>query len=168
MTSAQVFLDIHESNLEFALRRLERRLMPAALGAWLETRVVPILQDRARVRFARGGDDAVGGWKALQPSTIQIRTTGSIDYGATPINVRTGQLREYITRGQGRTVMTGLGATLRYPGNSPTGILKEKVTTAQRGKNTPRTPARPVIGMNENDSIRILTALSVYIQLGGI
>lgn len=57
---------------------------------------------------------------------------------------------------------------MTMPGSVPQDPeLRTKVRTAQQGKVDPRTPARPVMGMNEQDLAVVMTDLALYITYGG-
>ena len=139
---------------------LDTALNPVALVAFLEGSVDPHLQRRAADRFAAEGDDVVGAWAPLKPATVAIR--GS----AHPINVRTGEMIDYITQSDGDALPTPFGATLTSPGGAPpTGDLLDKVRTAQQGDN--RTVPRPVLGLNHNDLTYVLITLAAWIERTG-
>lgn len=144
-------------------------LSPVSMGAFLGLNIGPYLQSRARDRFQQEGDDVSGEWHPLSQVTQEIRARAQ--YGPShPINQRTGELVDYITKSQFSVVASDVGAILTYPPKRTTSrrkSLRAKMTAAQRGKIKPRTPARPVLGMNETDLAFVITTLAFYIQKGG-
>lgn len=152
------------SGVQAMLNHLDTALNPVAIAGFLGATVDPYLRSRMKDRFAGEGDDVVGKWIPLAQTTQDIRQQQG--YGAAhPINRRTGDLENYIVGSPNAISIHGLGATLTMPGNRPTGELKKKVETAQRGKaNRPVTPPRPVLGMNEKDLAFVLTALAFHVK----
>ena len=145
------------------LNHLDSALSPVGLSAFLFGSVTPWLRQRAADRFASEGDDVSGKWEPLKESTIEFRE--HMGLGAHPINRRTGELEEYITQGNGRIIATPLGASLAYPGTDTVSQhLTNKVKTAQSGKKYPRTPARPVLGVDEKDLAYVVTQLAFFVQ----
>jgi hypothetical protein len=152
------------AGVQAMLTRLENKLLPPNIGAFLKGSVEPFLEMRAQQRFAGEGDDVSGPWAPLQPATQVIRA--SQGYGADhPINRRTGQLENYIANSGGAVSFNPAGATLTYPGAPASGELADKVQTAQVGRTNPSTVPRPVLDMNNNDLLAVLTATALYIQV---
>jgi len=149
------------------LNRLYVSIEPAMLAFFLGSTVETYLTKRAQNRFRSEGDSAVGGpWEQLHEATWAYRS--SQGYGSQhPINIRTGEMENYIVGTPGRAYPHSLGATLVYPGTPPKGELKKKVETAQVGQShRPITDPRPVLGMDETDLTAVLTSLSLYIARG--
>lgn len=169
----QVFGDASE--VEEMLEALDTRLDEASIAAFLGAHIDPYLRRRAKDRFRGEGDDVVGAWLPLASATEAIRESQGFP-GAHPINRRTGELEEYITSGQMNPgiPVPGVGATLEFPGTPPTGELKTKVETAQRGKpasgGSRATPPRPVLGINARDLTYTVSSLTFYLTgtKGGI
>ena len=161
-----IWLETKQSNVEEMLLRLDTALDPRAVAGFLTGSIDPYLRSRAAARFQGEGDDVVGEWAPLAPATEAIREQAG--YGAShPINVRTGELEDYIVNSPNRIDITPGGADLVLPGTAPSGELAKKVRTAQQGNETgPITPARPVLGMNERDLAFIMFALMEYIETG--
>ena len=148
------------------LTRLDTALSPVGMAAFLTGAVEPWVRERAQDRFASEGDDVVGSWAPLQPATVDVRSRGEWAIGGEhPINKRTGELENYITKSNGKAWPHALGATLTYPGK-PSGkkSIVEKMKTAQTGRSHPRTVARPVLGLNERDLLHVLTSLAFYVK----
>lgn len=157
---------VKEKQVQALLHSLDTALNPVAIAAFLGATVDPHIRRRAQERFTSEGDDVSGKWLPLTPATQQIRA--QMGYGsAHPINVRSGQLQDYVVDSANAIAVTPLGAVLRMPGKPAAGTLKDKVRTAQKGSDDGRTPARPVIGMNEQDLAFVLAALGGYIQKAG-
>lgn len=169
MTST-TFVKVDTRNAEELLLRVNTALNPTALSEFLIGDVGPWLQERGRQRFAQEGDDVSGKWAPLQDSTQRIREAGQQAGFWTvgpehPINKRTGELEDYITHGVGTTIPWSSGSSLVFPDPSPMPKdLRAKLKTAQRGSPNPRTVARPVLGLNEQDLQVVLTRLLNHIS----
>lgn len=146
------------------LARMAFKLTAPAMSAWMQSAVVPYIQQRMANRFAGEGDDVVGKWSPLKMETEAIRLKHGYG-GGHPINVRTGQMKNFLTGSFGNTTSAGGMTDLEFPhqGNV-TGQLALKIMTAQGGSAFPPTPARPVLGMNMNDSIAITALLAGYLN----
>ena len=157
--------DLNSANL--MLEYLERILSSTGMMAFLHLNVGPYIQSRTRDRFMSEGDDATGPWLPLSQSTVERRERMGLG-GPGPINVRTGELEQWITQSQFMTSPHALGATLKYPGKD-TGrkSLREKMATAQKGRVYPSTPPRPVLVLDERDLMYVVTTLAFFIQMGG-
>jgi hypothetical protein len=131
---------------------------------FLQDRVYPAMEERARRRFASGGDESVGGaWAALKPATQEIRDKGG--FGRTgPINVRTGELKRHVLSQAPDVVPMPGGGTLYFPRRGGSGDVMDKMQTAQSGSPDPRTVPRPVVGVSAFDMELILVALGVHIK----
>jgi hypothetical protein len=151
---------------------LETATNPVAIAGFLGSTVDPYLRGRGRRRFSEEGDDVTGKWVPLSPATQAIRA--DLGYGADhPINVRTGELERYINDSPNQLSAHPWGASLTLPGNPPTGDLADKVMTAQQGSTSSTSgrpiPPRPVLGMNQKDTMAVLLLLYGYIKnaMGG-
>ena len=146
------------------LNQIDSAMSPVGLAAFLHGSVQPWLIERAKSRFANEGDEVVGKWLPLSEATVSIRESSGFE-GSHPINRRTGELEAYIT-GSGVDVVAAPGvATLRFPGrNTPTKAVREKMSTAQRGRSNPKTPPRPVLGLGEKDLATVMTTLAFHIK----
>lgn len=150
------------AGVQAMLTHMQNKLLSPNIGAFLHVTVDPYLQQRAAARFGSEGDDVVGQWLPLTPATQSIRAGQG--YGADhPINRRTGELEDYIVRSGGSVNVNPAGATLTFPGAPASGELADKVQTAQVGRAFPATPPRPVLGLNDNDLIAVLTATALYV-----
>jgi hypothetical protein len=163
-------------SVELMLLRTEMALS-VGMYAFFETQMATWLSERAERRFDSEGDDVSGKWDPLAPATEKIREAGRLagrwSVGdAHPINQRTGELKDYITAGEGDT-FTGMGNTeFIYPSvNLIGGEIPDKMRTAQEGAAVKGTqarfmnpaPPRPVLGVNEVDLGFMLTALSMHV-----
>lgn len=149
------------------MTRMEVSLSPMGLSGFLMGGVDPWIRGRAKARFANEGDDVSGRWAPLLETTENIRADEGFG-AANPINVRTGELEEYITGTPGGVGLHAMGATLTSPGTPASGNLAKKVQTAQVGKQWPPTVRRPVMGVNEADLAVILGELSRFIVTGTV
>lgn len=145
------------------LTRLEMKMQAPAMIAFMQSAVVPYVQQRTAARFAGEGDDVVGKWSPLKVETETIRIKHGYP-GAHPINVRTGAMRNALTGSFGDVVSAGGVTDMEYPnGVNITGQLARKITTAQMGSMFPPTVPRPVLGFNENDSIALTALVAGYL-----
>lgn len=176
-----VTLDIRgdATSVEFMLERVNTALSSEALVEFMTLQVAPFLGERARERFKNEGDDAVGKWAPLSYATQRIRAAGAQQgfwqVGPShPINRRTGELEDYIASGNGYTVPVAAGdVTMTYPDPTDHGFnmsteLKEKVSTAQKGKTYPSTVPRPVLGLSERDMAYVLERLATHVVGSGV
>jgi hypothetical protein len=155
-----------DSGVEAMLDALDTALNPIALVGFLGGVVDPYLRGRAKARFASEGDDVSGKWAPLGEATQAIRE--QMGYGAAhPINRREGDLEAYITQQDAAVHPNPLGATLSLPGRGGGPDMHDKMVAAQQGGTGPSGkpfPARPVIGMNAQDLIFVLTALAEHVN----
>lgn len=165
MTIIDINFEGDDSQVNRMLDYLDTKLSPEGMALWMENDLEEWLQARARNRFASEGGDAVGGggWLPLRPATEAIRASQGFP-ASHPINKRTGELEDLLTRGSAAIVVTGSGAIFKYPGKVPRGELKTKFQTAQQGRAYPRTPPRPVLGVDEMDLAFILRSLVDWIM----
>lgn len=154
--------------------KMMARLSPNELRGFLATKTFRYLSARAQARFENEGDDVTGPWAELAFMTGRIRQWHGFQ-PFHPINVRTGALRHHILNSF-RIMQTGNVATLQMPGNQGNATLRSKIAVAQLGSNgagskryggpNRSAPARPVLGMNDRDALRIGSDLLEWIQLG--
>jgi hypothetical protein len=159
---------ITDQDVERQMDKLIALLSPEGAMGFLGGSVGPYLKQRAQSRFAQEGDDVSGAWLPLAPATQAIREASNYPVaGDHPINRRSGELEDWVTQGGWNSYPTALGASLQYPARQPTGELRVKVETAQKGKVNPRTPPRPVLGVNETDLLFITAAYAMAIEAAG-
>lgn len=155
--------------VDLMITRLEYLLGPLGMSAFLVGQVTPYLKARAANRFANEGDSVSGPWPALSPVTVSIRN--SLGYGGDhPINRRSGALERWVTGSTPTLVTSPVLSVLTYPGNPPSGRLKDKVVTAQTGQMAGRTSGtvpRPVLGMDATDYVAILGMLALSVEAVG-
>jgi hypothetical protein len=158
-----VIITTDRSSADRAIQYLEARLSPVGLVTFLSTVVDPFIRNRIQQRFAGEGDDVVGAWHPLSVATQQIRAS----YGfppSHPINVRTGKLESWLVGAKSDVKQFGIGASLEHPPPGSDAILSKKLSTAQSGSSSPVTPARPVIGVNENDLLFVTSSLVAWLS----
>lgn len=155
-TSVQVDRILHYFSIIFS---------PIGFAVFLNLHVGPYLQSRAVNRFQGEGDDVTGSWAELQPATQEVRARQGVG-SEHPINIRTTEMEDWITGGNWDVRENLYGATLTFPGGTPSPSVKEKVTTAQIGRNFPQTTPRPVLGMNERDLTYIMATMAFWIAEG--
>lgn len=157
--------------VEAMLANMDSRLEPTALAAFLGAHIDPYLRRRAKERFQNEGDEMVGSWLPLASATVTIREASGFP-GEHPINVRTGELEDYITGGAANPALPipGVGAALDFPGRPATGELKRKVETAQQGKPASAgmraTPPRPVLAVGMEDLAFTVSSLTFFLSTG--
>lgn len=157
---------VDDHDVEKMLDDVIRFLSPNGAMAFLQGVIGPYLSKRAGDRFKDEGDDVVGKWQELHPATVAIREAGNWPVGGDhPINRRSGELENWVVQGGWAAYPTALGASMQYPKNRPTGELKHKVTVAQSGEG--RTPARPVLGVNEADLMFFTMAYGAAFEEAG-
>lgn len=153
-------ITVESSDVESRLGRIADFLGVDMMGEFLGVNLTQYVQGRAEARFSTEGDDVTGPWLPLNPATVEIRE--GLGYpGDHPINNRTGDLENYITKSQSQMSATGGSVIMTYPGAAPSGELLDKVQTAQSGKGDPNTPPRPVLGFNEADLIYVLSEIAL-------
>jgi hypothetical protein len=146
------------------LQLLMERLT-VGLEVWMRDHLVYWLLYRVNRRFVNEGDDASGPWQPLSPATEAIRASQGYS-PAHPINVRSGELRNFLLGNRGDVTGLGGGFQLTYPGNTGSGLDQEKLQTAQRGKPQPNTPERPVLALGVEDYNQIHEDLADYLTQG--
>ena len=159
-------VSVYSKEVDMMLAAISYRLTPFGMAAFLGKTMGPYIQSRARDRFMQEGDDVSGPWVPLREVTQRIREESTdISVGPDhPINKRTGELEEYVTGSAYKFWPTTMGGTLRYPGAaSGKQSIREKMKTAQKGRVSPKTVPRPVLGFNEQDLMFFQAALSFYI-----
>lgn len=129
---------------------------------FLIERETPYLKERAIQRFHNEGDDAVGMWAPLKEATKNIRSSMGFSPDH-PINVRTGGLEDFITKGEPEVMATGNVAVLMMPGPS-SGHMLDKLRVAQIGSDVPNTVPRPVVGLDHSDLVATLTMFAFNLQ----
>lgn len=153
---------VNSRGVDRSLDNLIMLMSPQGATAFLSSTIGPYLAKRAKERFQGEGDDVVGAWAPLKPATVLMRQQSG--FGAGPINRRTGELERYVVGDTGFSYPTGFGASMRWPGKAASGELKKKVETAQKGRKSPNTVARPVIGVNENDLLFLMASLEFAVE----
>lgn len=136
---------------------------PAGMMPWLNDQMVKQLQESMQNRFDSGGDDAVGGeWVPLSEATLQIKE----DQGyPEDINIRTGEMLDFLTSDNGTVNSEGFDSVLEYPGNTASADVAKKIEVAMLGLDEPATPPRPVLGLGEADLQFAIMSLAAYINV---
>lgn len=158
-------LTFNSRDVDLAIDKMLIALSLEGLSAFLGGVMGPYLQKRASDRFKEERDPEGKKWAPLAEPTVAIREAGPWPVGGEhPINRRSGELEEWVTNGNYVPYGHNLGASMRYPSKPPSGTLKDKVQTAQQGTDSPRTPPRPVIGVNEEDMMFFVAAFATTIE----
>lgn len=148
------------------IQGIHDRLSGPQLEKFLNDQIDEWVRDRISRRFAGEGDDVTGAWAPLLPATESIRASRGFP-PAHPINQRTHMLRDWLVGTAGDVKVTGTGATYEHPGPT-SGVMEQKLQTAQAGKGFPRTVPRPVLGLNEVDDLYIQFELTKFLLSGAI
>lgn len=156
-----ILIETDTEHLEMVVDELAYRVGPTGLTNFMFAFVEPWLRMRTANRFAQEGDDVVGKWHPLTKATEEIRRSKGYS-PAHPINHRQGHMEHFLVNQRGDIKPTGLGVSITYPRAGANGQM-EKIKTAQEGKSNPRTPPRPVLGVNENDAAYITSTLTAWI-----
>lgn len=160
-----IMTEVEVASVEKMLLGVFEALSGPGLAFFLQETVTPFLRNRGQLRFTNEGDDVSGKWAPLKPATVEIRSMNP-DWGVGgdhPINVRTTELERWITQSDSTVMPNPLGATLTYPGGTPSTSIVDKMETAQKGRTEPKTVPRPVLGVNETDLLFVLSELSLFI-----
>lgn len=159
------------------LSRLMSRLRSSSLRTFMQDKVRPFINQRTIERFESEGDDASGKWEQLQLTTGRIRMFQGFP-PLHPINVRTGQLRAFVTTSSRVSNVGRYGASATFPGKLPSGELRHKLEIAQmggRGRNTHSrqgpnraAPPRPVLALGFVDQQFVGYSLLDWIKVGAM
>lgn len=162
-----VSIEVESKMVERVLNSVWFALSGPNLEHWLDTKAHPHFAEEIDMRFAVEGDRKSGSWQPLEESTVRIREQQG--FGPDPINVRTGQLEDFVSNEYETRVGDGW-AIMDLPGESPNPVTAAKLETAQRGRapgenpiTASGTPARPVLAVDETDMMALLEGLSVHI-----
>lgn len=147
---------VQNESVQLMLSRAAFALSSEMMVGFLAGPMVEHLQRRADDRFASQSTDD-GPWAPLHDATVKIRH--SMGFGPTPINVRTGEMKNWLVGSSGSAVPTPTGAMLSWPSN-PTGKMRDRIATAQ-GLN-PNVDAREVIGLGVTDAQFVLASMGAW------
>lgn len=159
---ADIFVD--DRDVRRVIAALNVTLSDESLEQFLVQRVQPYLKERAEARFRRQGDDRSGRWAPLKPSTKRKRKAEGFP-PSRPINIRTGELHDFIMGSAAGHGSGGGQAYLSMPGRGTPG-QEIKALIAQRGNRRTGQPARPVLAINQVDARQINRRLGWWIELG--
>lgn len=159
--SDRLVFDVDAHTALESMESLALLLSSSGMAVWLSSTVGPYLKQRAGNRFANEGDDVSGKWAPLSQGTVNIRQTEGFG-GEHPINVRTGEMENWVVQGGWHSYPNAVGASLQFPETTPSGRLAKKVRGAQQGEG--KAPPRPVLGVNENDMLFVMSALAFSVD----
>lgn len=168
-TVHQILVDSTETSRQ--LWQLEAAVGGTSLKLFMRDRAIKILQERTQERFDTESFSG-GKWQPLTWLTNRFR----VDEGyqpVSPINVRTGSMKDWLTNDSGVVLGGGSSASVQFPGPAPDDKTEKKFRTAQRGrkgndmpfKNAP-TPARPVVEIDTATLELMLMGLTDWIEDG--
>lgn len=156
---------INDEKINSKLNRLEYLFSGPMIAALLDQGVVQLLQADAMRRFRTQGASDGAEWAPLRDSTLDIRASDGYPYPMFPINVRTGELSDYVLHGLGDTAVIGDYAQLTWPDPLPdSGNLKHAYRQAQRGNQAKNSPPRPVVQLSVQGMTAIYLALTTPIR----
>lgn len=163
--SQTVSIDIDSIEVRALLERFERAVGQASLVLFLEGPATKFFHDDIESRFEEEGDAKSGFWQPLRDATIDIRRADG--FGDGPINVRTGEFKEFMLSDY--DVFGGtMWAEMNVPGSPGDSQTATKLATAQQGSNDNSlgygpTPARPVLAVSEMDLFALVGLLQIHI-----
>lgn len=161
MALIDFYVTVDDSRPTLRLKAIQDRIGGPGLASFMQGFAAPILQDRAYERFDLEGDDASGYWKPLAASTIARREKAG--YVPIRINDRTGAMRAWVERSEGSIKGTKAAVIYEWPGTPSNRTIGKKLKVAQQGLAQPWTPARPVVAVDEEDLLLILSAMESWI-----
>ena len=141
----------------------------ASLAVFLMGNVAPRLSRKAKKRFAASGDDASGQWPALAPSTVEIRKSLGFTPGTRKgeINVRTGELQDWLVDPDPGVIHDGVGTTLMWPAEQPksVGLRRKLAQAAGKGRGGKE---RFVVAFDLDDVAYIHSSLETFLLTGKV
>lgn len=141
----------------------------ASLALFLMGNVAPRLSRQAKKRFASSGDDASGQWPALAPSTVEIRKSLGFTPGTRKgeINVRTGELQDWLVNPDPSVMYDGVGTTLAWPADQPksAGLRRKLAQAAGKGRGGKE---RFVVAFDFDDVAYIQSSLETFLLTGKV
>lgn len=184
MSDIQIDVVVESGNANALIDHLLERTSNNSLRNFLASKVWPFERLRIQHRFANEGDSAVGQWQQLRLATMRIRQFQG--YGPDhPINKRTGAMERHLTNSFVLDEV-GAGVRLKIPGSPGNKDMQSKLRMAQgggggrasgggsagmfrAGTSGPNAiaPARPVLGLDEIDSIAMQESLLDWV-MGGV
>ncbi len=164
----QADIIVDDAEVTQALANLRHAVSPSSLEQFLTGEAEPYVKERAEARFKRQGDDRSGRWAPLAEWTKNERE--SLGFGRSrPINIRTGELQNYILNSPSRHGSGGGQAYVILPGPADSSE-RQKFKVAQQGmkKNHPPfkrpVPARPVLAINEIDNRQVMRKFHRWLE----
>ncbi|URG17386.1 head-to-tail connector protein [Rhodococcus phage Mbo2] len=162
-------VSVNSARVDRLLKTLINNTSDAILSTALAGSIHQHLQRRMVKRFAAGGDDASGTWTPLSEATLEIRQSLGFTRGDRKgqINVRTGHMKDQLTKSKPDVSVTPVAVALSFPGN---GISErpDMFHRTQQALGNRRGPARPTLAYNETDVAVILTSLAKAVGRGAV
>lgn len=155
-------IDVDQASANAVLSHLEMKLSQPGLHQFMRDQVSPYLRRRIADRFINQGDDITGPWHPLTVATQKIRAASGYPPSA-PINVRSTQMMDFLVGSPSDITSRGDTAVLIHPPPTGNKLMLKKIATAQMGSAKPKTPPRPVLGMNVDDLDYITSELTEYL-----
>lgn len=169
MTRYSIDVDVFSADVDNMLDRTAMGLSPQGLDQFLSGDAHDFFAEEIMMRFAFEGDSASGDWERLTEATQNIRMHAGYP-GDGPINERSGDLLRFLTENLDVTQLPD-GAVMQIPGDA-SGEMERKIRHAQAGAKigenplfpNSSTPARPVLAVDEEDLLVVLTLLERHIM----
>jgi hypothetical protein len=161
MALIDFYVAIDDSRPTLRLKAIQDRVGGAGLASFMQGFAAPLLQERAHDRFESEGDDASGYWRPLAASTIARREKAG--YVPIRINDRTGAMRAWVERAQGSIKGTKAAVIYEWPGTPTNRTTGRKLKVAQMGLANPWTWPRPVVAVDEDDLLLIISAMESWV-----
>lgn len=169
MTRYSIDVDVFTADIDRMVDTAAMGLSPQGLDQFLSTDAHDFFADEILMRFAYEGDAASGDWERLTDATQNIRSHAGYPADG-PINERSGDLLRFLTQNLDVTQLPD-GAVMQIPGDA-SGEMERKIRHAQVGAKVGEnplfpnssTPARPVLAVDEDDLLMVLTLLERHIM----
>lgn len=158
-------------NVVEPVETVQAHLRPLGIGSyatWLAGAALQYLQERSEQRFTTN-EPGGGAWAPLTEATANWRTYyGYPPYA--PINRRTGQLRDLMTRGSADIRADALGVYLNYPGRegerASNRIRIEQAQGLLTDRNGRRATPREVVVLEAADVLALSYSLQRFLLQG--
>jgi hypothetical protein len=154
-------IQVKYARLDKKLQRLKRRMSPFGQEGYilLVAGIHQYLQAQAQKMFdSEGASSPSGRWAPLRPRTQEIRARMNLPGigGAHPINRRTNDLMDMMTREQPEIASSGGDLILLFPGNKAIARRNRRTKIAQAQGGYHGGTARPVVQFGPDDLAKVI------------
>lgn len=155
-------ITVTSGKLDRQIQGMKRRMKPYGPEGYLVlvAGIHQYLQKQAQSYFdSEGATSPSGRWAPLRPRTVEIRARLRLPGigGAHPINRRTGDLLDMMTKEAPEIVTSGGDLVLMFPGNRAINQSDRPVKVAQAQSGYHGGTARPVIQFGVDDLAKVMT-----------